>query len=90
MLGNVKYSQHQYGLAADIYIDEMPPDGIMDDLNLDGQIDYNDATMIYDIIDEMSYERWYRTFLGGLGKYEKNHNHGPFIHIDIRGYRARW
>ena len=89
-LKNVKYSQHQYGSAVDFFIDEMPADGIIDDLNQDGQIDYSDATIIYDIIDKMSQKSWYKTFLGGLGKYKKTHHHGPFVHIDVRGYRARW
>ena len=27
---------------------------------------------------------------GGVAVYEANAAHGPFVHIDSRGYRARW
>ncbi|MGB7063240.1 MAG: D-Ala-D-Ala carboxypeptidase family metallohydrolase [Candidatus Zixiibacteriota bacterium] len=89
-IGNVKYSRHVYGDAADIFIDEDPVDGMMDDLNRDGKMDYKDAGVIYDIIDEMYGRPWYERFLGGLGRYKKTSNHGPFVHVDARGFRARW
>lgn len=89
-IGNVKYSRHVYGDAADIFIDENPKDGFMDDLNRDGKIDYRDAGVIYDIIDGMYGRPWYRRFLGGLGRYKRTSNHGPFVHVDARGFRARW
>lgn len=89
-IGNVKYSRHVYGDAADIFIDENPKDGFMDDLNRDGKIDYRDAGVIYDIIDGMYGKPWYRKFLGGLGRYKRTSNHGPFVHVDARGFRARW
>jgi len=41
--GNVKHSMHLWGGAADIFIDESPKDGMMDDLNKDGRIDWRDA-----------------------------------------------
>jgi hypothetical protein len=28
--------------------------------------------------------------VGGAGRYRANRAHGPFAHIDVRGYRARW
>jgi len=28
--------------------------------------------------------------IGGAGVYTAASGHGPFIHIDTRGYRARW
>lgn len=90
VIGNVKYSRHVYGDAADIFIDEDPKDGFMDDLNRDGKIDYRDAAVIYDIIDEMYGKPWYKRFLGGLGRYKKTATHGPFVHVDVRGFRARW
>ncbi len=89
-IGNVKYSRHQWGDAADIFIDERPSDGNMDDLNGDGTIDYHDAAVIYDIIDGMFGQSWYEPFTGGLGRYKKTRNHGPFVHTDTRGFRARW
>ena len=89
-IGNVKYSRHIYGGAADIFIDENPKDGMMDDLNRDGKIDYRDAAVLYRIIDELYGKKFYDRFLGGLARYKKTKNHGPFVHVDVRGRRARW
>lgn len=89
-IGNVKYSRHVYGSAADIFIDVNPPDGMMDDLNGDGKADHHDAAILYDIIDAMSGKPWYERFAGGLAKYKQNAAHGPFVHVDMRGFRARW
>jgi len=89
-IGNVKYSRHLWGGAADIFIDENPQDDMMDDLNRDGTIDYRDADVIYNIIDEMYGKSFYLPFRGGLGRYHKTAFHGPFAHVDVRGFRARW
>ncbi len=89
-IGNVKYSRHVYGGAVDIFIDQDPMDEMMDDLNRDGKIDFRDAGVLYDIIDKMADHSWYERFLGGLGRYKKTGDHGPFVHVDVRGFRARW
>jgi hypothetical protein len=89
-IGNVRYSRHVWGGAADIFIDESPRDGMMDDLNRDGRIDYRDAAVLYDLIDEMYGKPFYQPFVGGLGRYKKTSAHGPFVHVDVRGFRARW
>jgi hypothetical protein len=89
-IGNVKYSRHVWGGAADIFIDENPQDGMMDDLNKDGKHDYRDAAILYDIVDEMYGKPWYELFVGGLGRYKRTRSHGPFVHVDVRGFRARW
>jgi len=89
-IGNVKYSRHIYGGAADIFIDENPKDGLMDDLNQDGKLGYKDAAVLYRIIDRLYGKRFYDPFQGGLARYKKNSNHGPFVHVDVRGRRARW
>ena len=89
-IGNVKYSRHVYGGAADIFIDENPSDDMMDDLNRDGKIDYHDALLLYNLIDGLRDDEDYKVFIGGLGWYKKNHAHGPFVHVDVRGFRARW
>lgn len=89
-IGNVKYSRHVYGGAADLFIDENPRDGMMDDLNRDGRIDYQDAAVLYEIIDELYGTGWYDPFVGGLARYKKTASHGPFVHVDVRGFRARW
>lgn len=89
-IGNVKYSRHQWGGAADIFIDVDPVDGMMDDLNGDGRISWKDADIVYEIVDDMYGTNPYARFIGGLARYRKTSNHGPFIHVDVRGFRARW
>ncbi|MEO8505604.1 MAG: peptidase M15A [Acidobacteriota bacterium] len=86
---DVLFSRHQWGDAADIYIDN-DGDGTMDDLDGDGRSDLGDAMVLYRLVDGMSSKDWYRGFEGGLGNYAKTANHGPFIHVDCRGFRARW
>ena len=89
VIGNVKFSRHLWGGAADIYPDS-DNDGMMDDLNNDGKTDYHDAAIIYEIIDRMGGTHAYKPFLGGLARYKKTSSHGPFVHVDVRGVRARW
>tara|TARA_R110001592_G_scaffold357416_1_gene660642 strand:+ start:225888 stop:226829 length:942 start_codon:yes stop_codon:yes gene_type:complete len=88
-IGNVEYSRHVWGGAADIYVDESPRDGYMDDLNGDGLLNKEDAVWLADFIDGMSSVGKFAT-LGGVGIYGSNAAHGPFVHVDVRGYRARW
>ena len=90
VIGNVRYSRHQWGGAADIFIDHHPRDEMMDDLNKDGHINWRDAAILYDLVDNMYGREYYRPFEGGLGRYRKTNEHGPFVHVDVRGYRARW
>jgi hypothetical protein len=89
-LGNVPYSRHLYGAAADIFIDEHPKDGVMDDLNGDGRIDVRDAAVLYALIDRHAHDLTDRPMLGGLAMYPSTQAHGPFVHVDVRGYSARW
>lgn len=89
-IGNVKYSRHVYGGAADFFIDENSKDDMMDDLNRDGKIDFKDAAIIYEIIDELYGKKFYARLTGGLARYKKTSYHGPFVHVDVRGFRARW
>lgn len=87
-IGNSQYSRHIYGGAADFFVDVSPRDGRMDDLNGDGRIDQTDAAWLYEFIDGLSQDSdWH---FGGLGEYGANAAHGPFVHVDVRGYRARW
>jgi hypothetical protein len=88
-LGNVRYSQHQWGAAADIFIDENG-DGVMDDLNGDGRSDVRDAEVLYRLIDRAAARPEARGLIGGLGKYRATAAHGPFVHVDVRGRKARW
>lgn len=88
-IGNVQYSRHVWGGAADIYVDVNPKDGIMDDLDRDGLHDKNDAVWLAGFIDAMARDGKFDN-LGGVGIYGSNAAHGPFVHVDVRGYRARW
>jgi len=89
-IGNVSYSAHLFGLAADIFIDENNADGKMDDLNRDGKINYHDAAKFYNMVEHVYAEPWYKAYVGGLGKYKATRSHGPFVHVDVRGFKARW
>jgi hypothetical protein len=88
-IGDVRYSMHQFGGAADIFVD---PDnkGRMVDLNRDGVIDLGDAKFLYDEIDRMLATAQYQKFQGGLGFYRATSAHPPFVHLDVRGTKARW
>ena len=88
-LGNVQYSQHQWGSAADIFIDENG-DGRMDDLNGDGRSDVRDAEVLYRLIDAAAARPEAQGLIGGVGKYPPTAAHGPFVHVDVRAGKARW
>jgi hypothetical protein len=89
-IGNVSSSRHMYGGAADIYIDVSPTDMYMDDINADKKNDFQDAVYLYNLADGLSNRYNRDDLIGGLGKYQSTANHGPFIHIDVRGSKARW
>jgi uncharacterized protein YcbK (DUF882 family) len=85
--GRANLSRHTYGDASDIFIDN-DGDGNMDDLNGDGRVNIGDARFIQEAVDRV--ERAHPELVGGAGVYPACCGHGPFIHIDTRGYRARW
>lgn len=85
--GRAGLSRHMYGDAADIFIDN-DGNGAMDDLNHDGRVDINDARVVLSAVDRV--EATHPELVGGAGVYPAEAGHGPFIHIDSRGYRARW
>jgi hypothetical protein len=89
-IGNVQYSRHVWGGAADFYLDEAPADGKMDDLNKDGRVDRDDARWLADFINKMSRQGAFGPRIGGIGVYGSTSAHGPFVHVDVRGTRARW
>jgi hypothetical protein len=83
-------SRHLYGDAADVFLDR-DDDGWMDDLDADGLITMLDAVVLRDLIEEtIDAEARTGPFAGGLSAYEATGFHGPFVHIDTRGTRARW
>jgi len=62
----------------------------MDDLNGDGRVDLQDAGVLYEIVDDLYGRPWYAPLIGGLARYRTTSAHGPFVHVDVRGSRARW
>jgi uncharacterized protein YcbK (DUF882 family) len=85
--GRARDSRHQFGDAADIFIDSNH-DGRMDDLNRDGRVNMRDVRVILAAVERV--EKHYPDLLGGTGIYHSTGSHGPFAHIDVRGSRARW
>ncbi|NOX86305.1 MAG: hypothetical protein GXO86_10140 [Chlorobi bacterium] len=88
-LGRGIYSRHIYGDAADIYVDTNN-DKVIDDLNRDGKASMEDAVFLGNIIESMDKDPKYNHLIGGLGKYKKTSAHTWDIHVDTRGYKARW
>lgn len=89
-VGNrTKHSRHIVGDAADIYIDRNG-DNVMDDLNGDGRVNRKDAAFLLALVDEMDDSEEYGPLVGGASAYRSTGSHGPFIHVDTRGYPARW
>ncbi|MDQ3282751.1 MAG: D-Ala-D-Ala carboxypeptidase family metallohydrolase [Acidobacteriota bacterium] len=89
-IGNeTSYSRHLYGDAMDVFIDT-DGDGNMDDVNRDGHIDAGDAKFILGVAEELDQSREWGWLKGGAGVYHANSAHGPYIHVDARGYVARW
>jgi len=89
-LGNVEYSRHLWGGAADVYIDAAPIDLRMDDLSGDGRSDRRDAAHLFDIAAELGERPAVPRLIGGVGEYGATAAHGPFVHVDVRGFKARW
>ena len=87
-IGSARLSRHMYGDASDIYVDVAPADGVMDDLNRDGQLTKADANFLYDYAADLFANS--NVDAGGIGAYGTNAVHGPFVHIDGRGRPARW
>ena len=88
-IGNVPYSRHIYGDAADVFVD-VDEDGLIDDLNGDGAVDIFDAQTMASWLVVISEESEVAPVAGGLGVYDATRYHGPFIHVDSRGHEARW
>jgi uncharacterized protein YcbK (DUF882 family) len=85
--GRSAVSRHQYGDASDVYPDD-DHDGRLDDLNRDGRVDLKDARILASAAEAV--ERKNPQLVGGIGIYPATSAHGPFVHIDARGTRARW
>jgi hypothetical protein len=85
--GSARDSRHQFGDAADVFIDQ-EGNGRMSDLNGDGRVNFADVKLILDAVERV--EARYPELVGGTGLYAYSGRSGPFAHIDVRGTRARW
>jgi len=85
--GRSAVSRHLYGDAADVYPDDRGR-GWIDDVNGDGRRDIRDAQLVAAAVEAV--EARHPELAGGIGIYPGNRAHGPFVHIDARGHRARW
>ncbi len=85
--GRANLSRHMYGDGADVYVDNNR-DGYPDDITGDGRVTVRDAERFAAAAEKV--EKANPSLLGGIGVYVACCGHGPFTHIDVRGYRARW
>jgi hypothetical protein len=85
--GRAEQSRHMYGDASDVFVDN-DGRGRMSDLNRDGRIDWRDSRVIADAAERVGRE--HPELVGGEGVYSGNSSHGPFTHIDVRGFSAHW
>jgi uncharacterized protein YcbK (DUF882 family) len=85
--GRGALSRHMYGDALDFAIDN-DRDGLMDDLNGDGRVDMADLRIIGEAAERV--ERRHPHLVGGVGLYRPSGGHRGFVHLDTRGFRARW
>ena len=85
--GRAKDSRHQFGDAADVYVVNGERDW-MSDINRDGRVDTRDAKVLALAAERV--EKAHPDLIGGVGVYAATSAHGPFVHIDVRGVRARW
>ena len=77
--GSAQDSRHMYGDAADIAIDA----------NNDGKLTEIDARLVAAAAEVV--ERKYPDLIGGVGLYITTEGAGwPYVHVDVRGKRARW
>jgi uncharacterized protein YcbK (DUF882 family) len=89
-IGNqTDYSRHLYGGAADVFVDA-DGDGTMDDVTGDGTTTRADARWLANLVESLQDGADMPPVIGGLGVYGPAPHRGPFVHVDARGYRARW
>ncbi len=88
-LDDTTYSLHQWGRAADIFLDK-DGNGRMDDFNKDKVVSKEDAIELANVLDALSRTAELKPFIGGIGIYDSTPAHGPFVHVDTRPGRARW
>ena len=84
-----RYSRHIYGDAADLIVDDNG-DGRMDDINRDGVLDRKDGIALARVAEDLEVAG--SVEIGGIGIYElePKNPRGVSLHLDTRGFRARW
>ena len=85
--GRAEQSRHMYGDASDVFVDN-DGGGRMSDLNHDGKVNWRDSKVIADAAERVGEE--HPELVGGEGVYAATSSHGPFTHIDVRGFAAHW
>ena len=88
-IGNTPNSRHVFGDAMDFFIDR-DGDGRMDDIDGDGRLTNADIDLLYELVDAFRRRPENDALIGGVGRYYPTSRHGGFVHVDTRGYRARW
>jgi hypothetical protein len=89
-IGNVKYSRHLFGDAADIFVDSDPSENYVADLNGDGRRDERDGDYFFSMVNDLNNRLSSSPYVGGIGRYKATKAHGPFVHVDARGVLKRW
>lgn len=85
-LGDTAYSRHMWGDAADIYLDAGAAPG-----TASGAIAaLKDSRQLAAGLSRLFQQPAYAYLLGGLGTYAATRDHPPFVHVDARGFQARW
>ena len=89
-LDDTKYSLHQWGRAADIFLDK-DDNGRMDDFNKDG-VDLEGRCGGARRRPGRARENRQSSARSSAasGIYGPTSAHGPFVHVDTRPWRARW
>ena len=88
-LDDTTYSLHQWGRAADIFLDK-DGNGAMDDFDRNKVASKEDAAALAGVLESLAKTAELQSFIGGLGIYGSTAGHGPFVHVDTRPWRARW
>ena len=88
-IGNGEFSRHVWGDAADVFVDT-DGNGAMDDLNRDGKVSRADSEWLATFVDNLERKGRFGPWIGGIGIYDSTPSHGPFVHVDARGFKARW
>ena len=90
-IGNeTDFSRHLWGAAADVFVDDSPRDERMDDLDGNGVVDVRDSERLFALADALDRDPPEDWFVGGAGYYPATEAHGPFVHVDVRSFAARW